>query len=285
MRWMRIPPVALVATCIVGVAWAQLNDEQPIAHVGPAVVTAGELKDLMRENARGGDLRKLTEALTPEGRERILRGRLDLKLLALAARDEGLDRNPAVRRAVDRATDAVLAQAAMDARGQAIDRSPAVLRQYYDAHENDFRVGQRVKARHIIVKTRQEGQEIERQLAAGGDFGAIAGARNTDNTRATQGELGWVSSGVMVKAFEAALFSLRAGVRSGIVESTFGFHIIEAESVDNGHLQAFDAVKDRIRQTLMAEAVERIKRTAAAQYPVSIDRDVLRQVGRPGEVK
>jgi peptidyl-prolyl cis-trans isomerase C len=285
MSWMRVPPVALVALCVVGAASGQVNDDQPIAHVGPAAVTAGDLKELMRENATSGDLRKLTEALTPEGRERLLQGRVDLKLLALAARDEGLDRSPAVRRALDRASDAVLAQAAIDEHSHALDLSSTALRQYYDAHPEEFRVGQRIKARHIVVKTRQEAEDIERQLAAGGDFGAIAGARNTDNTRPKNGELGWVSRGVMVKPFEAALFSLKPGERSGIVQSSFGFHIIEAEEVDAGRLQAFDAVKDRIRQTLIAEAVERLKKAAAAKYPVSIDRDVLRQVGRSGAVK
>jgi peptidyl-prolyl cis-trans isomerase C len=285
MSGIRIPSVAIVALCVVGATAAQVNDEQAIAHVGPAVVPAGDLKDLMRENATSGDLRKLTEALTPEGRQRLLQGRLDMKLLALSARDEGLDRRPAVRRALDRAADAVLAQAAIDERSHAIDLAPAALREYYDAHAQEFRVGDRIKARHIVVKTRQEAEDIERQLAAGADFGAIAGARNTDNSRPKNGELGSVSRGVMVKPFEAALFRLKAGERSGIVQSSFGFHIIEAEQVDPGHLQAFDAVKDRIRQTLIGTAVERLKAAAAAKYPVSIDRDVLNQIGRSGDAR
>lgn len=69
-------------------------------------------------------------------------------------------------------------------------------------------------------------------LRGGADFGALARKFSGDSASAAQGgELGWFRRGVMVKPFEDAAFRLRPGDLSPIVETQYGFHIIQVERV------------------------------------------------------
>lgn len=70
-------------------------------------------------------------------------------------------------------------------------------------------------------------RDIQRQLSEGGDFAALARKYSDDGSAFEGGELGWTSRGQFVPEFEAAAFQLEPGQRSDIVESEFGFHIIE----------------------------------------------------------
>jgi len=71
--------------------------------------------------------------------------------------------------------------------------------------------------------------DVLRQLEEGGDFAALARKYSDDGSAFEGGELGWTSRGQFVPEFEAAAFNLQPGERSAIVESEFGFHIIELQ--------------------------------------------------------
>lgn len=76
-------------------------------------------------------------------------------------------------------------------------------------------------------------------LRAGAEFAATARAFSADSaTRDSGGTLGWFRRGTMVKAFEAVAFRLRPGELSGVVETSFGFHIIQVERVQPAEVLA-----------------------------------------------
>jgi peptidyl-prolyl cis-trans isomerase SurA len=75
-----------------------------------------------------------------------------------------------------------------------------------------------------------EAREAMEALRDGEDFAAVARRYSDDpSTRERGGELGWFRRGRMVPAFERAAYSLRPGQVSGIVETSFGYHIIKLE--------------------------------------------------------
>lgn len=75
-------------------------------------------------------------------------------------------------------------------------------------------------------------QEALAELAAGEEFETVARRFSDDvGTRERGGELGWFERGRMVPEFERAAFALRPGQTSGIVETSFGFHIIKVDRV------------------------------------------------------
>ena len=86
-----------------------------------------------------------------------------------------------------------------------------------------------VHARHVLVDTRDEAERLLAQLEAGADFAELAATYSRDEpTRQTSGDLGWFPRGVlMAPELEDAAFALQPGELSGVVESSFGFHIVQ----------------------------------------------------------
>ena len=102
----------------------------------------------------------------------------------------------------------------------------------------------RVAARHILVaykgavgaepalrrsrsEARSRAEALASRIAAGGDFAAIATTESDDASKDRGGHLGAFGPGVMHPDFEEALFRLAPGAVSGVVETPFGFHLIE----------------------------------------------------------
>ncbi len=85
-------------------------------------------------------------------------------------------------------------------------------------------------------------EEAARALSrarSGEDFARLAREYSDDpGTRDQGGELGWVRSGELVAEFESALFAMQVGEVSDIVETPFGFHIIQLERIRGDERQA-----------------------------------------------
>lgn len=81
-----------------------------------------------------------------------------------------------------------------------------------------------------MAQARAKAQDILQQLDDGEDFATLARRYSDDTaTRQRGGELGWFRRGRFVPRFERVAFSLRPGQHSGIVETSFGLHIIKVE--------------------------------------------------------
>ena len=90
-----------------------------------------------------------------------------------------------------------------------------------------------VRARHLLVETREEAEAALARLQAGEDFATVAQEVSTDeSTREAGGDLGWFPLGQMVAEFEKVAFNTPVGKISEIVPTDFGFHIIKVEERD-----------------------------------------------------
>lgn len=90
----------------------------------------------------------------------------------------------------------------------------------------------KVKARHILVETKEDADKAIKRIADGETFDAVAKEVSTDTGSGAQGgDLGFFMRGDMVEPFENAAFSLPIGQVSEAIESQFGFHIIRVDEV------------------------------------------------------
>lgn len=112
------------------------------------------------------------------------------------------------------------------------------------------------RASHILIRwdddseaskkaAKEKARDILKDIKAGADFADKAREFGTDGTATRGGDLGWFSSGDMVKPFENAVFgATKKGLLNDVVETDFGYHIIEVTEVkDNNYYEI--AVIDR----------------------------------------
>ena len=94
---------------------------------------------------------------------------------------------------------------------------------------------EKARAKHILLRfddsnkstVRTEANRILNLLRSGSDFGETARTYSQDGSASNGGDLGWFTDGMMVKPFQDAVFSRRrSGLIPRIIETDFGFHII-----------------------------------------------------------
>lgn len=134
------------------------------------------------------------------------------------------------------------------------------LRRYYDSNKETFRTLERVKARHILIKTMEKPKEeaanlkkktedLLKQIKGGADFAEIAKKNSEDASNASKGgDLGFFAKGQMVPEFEKVAFSMKPGQISDIVTTSFGYHIIQVTDKEEARLKPFEEVKDQIQK-------------------------------------
>ena len=139
--------------------------------------------------------------------------------------------------------------------------------------KQEFTVTQ-THARHILIK-REQGvsdaylkqrlNQLRRRILNGEDFGELARIYSDDVASAVEnGDLGWITPGKMVPAFEQAMNQLKPGALSEVIESPYGYHLIEVL----GRRQ-----KDIGEEKLRADAQRELHlRKAEEQYQIWIHR-------------
>ena len=108
---------------------------------------------------------------------------------------------------------------------------------------------EQIHARQILVDTENEAIAVQRQLEAGTPFKTLAFQYEPD----TGGELGWFPQGYLLQPdIEYAAFALQPGQYSGIIPTSYGFHLIEVIEVDPQRTLSQDALLFTQRETLEA---------------------------------
>lgn len=85
----------------------------------------------------------------------------------------------------------------------------------------------RASARHILVSSREECENIKKQIESGTDFAEMAKQHSQCPSGRQGGDLGEFSEGQMVREFDQVVFHEEVGTVHGPVQTQFGFHLIE----------------------------------------------------------
>ena len=180
---------------------------------------------------------------------------IDRKALVLAARKQGLDKDPAVQRSIAHATDQALQNALLTR-----DIGPSVteeaIRARYDKTIANKPGEEEVHARHILVPDEATAKKVIAELDHGGDFTALAKKYSTDPAAQQGGDLGFFKKADMVPEFAAAAFALKPGeVTQSPVHTQFGWHVIKLDEKRVAPPPAFEQSRDEIRQQIIQEGV------------------------------
>ncbi|MFP4476611.1 MAG: peptidylprolyl isomerase [Desulfatibacillaceae bacterium] len=157
------------------------------------------------------------------------------------------------------------------------------IRAFYEKNKDKFKAPEQVEARHILIKVddsedkaaraeaRKRIEEVQNKLEGGGDFAALAKEYSDCPSASKGGNLGSFDRNRMVKPFEEAAFSLKTGERSDIVETRFGYHIIEVTGRRDEGVVAFEDVKDRIADYLQNQEISQLLKEEVAQLKQKAD--------------
>ena len=88
----------------------------------------------------------------------------------------------------------------------------------------------RATARHILVNTERECQDLKTQIESGSDFAQLAKQHSLCPSGKQGGELGEFGPGQMVKEFDQVVFSADLNQVQGPVKTQFGYHLLEVTS-------------------------------------------------------
>ncbi|NLF23206.1 MAG: hypothetical protein GX590_08590 [Lentisphaerae bacterium] len=135
---------------------------------------------------------------------------------------------------------------------------------YYDEHADQFTQDDEVTARHILIGSRDEdaakkaeakskAEALRKQLIEGADFAALAAEHSDCPSKSDGGSLGSFGRGRMVPAFETAAFALETNAISEVVETPFGFHIIQVTDRQAGGKASLESVREKLASQLTAQ--------------------------------
>ncbi len=134
------------------------------------------------------------------------------------------------------------------------------VKKYYAAHPAEFSVPEEREASHILIAVAKDAPQAEIDAAKAkalqieqdlkkdpSRFAELAKQYSQDpGSAANGGSLGFFKRGMMVKPFDDAVFSMKAGEISAPVRTDFGFHIIRLDAVKPEKVKTIDEVHDEI---------------------------------------
>lgn len=163
------------------------------------------------------------------------------------------------------------------------------IKQYYTSNKEKFDDPESVHARHILIKTDAKDNEtvknakkakiddLRKKVVSGADFAKTAQESSDCPSKAKGGDLGTFSRGRMIKPFEDAAFSQKINDIGPVVETQFGYHIIQVLEHNQAKSKTLDDVKDKITETLnqqkknqaIKDYIEGLKKNAKIVYSKS----------------
>jgi peptidyl-prolyl cis-trans isomerase C len=141
---------------------------------------------------------------------------------------------------------------------------------FYGKNEKSFTTPPTVDARHILVKCDRDADEtlhqmckakaesLQGKLADGADFAALAEAESECPSKEQGGALGPFPRGQMAPEFEEAAFSQAIDEIGPVVQTTFGYHIIQVTGKSDGKTASLEEASSDIRTYLEGSAKERV---------------------------
>ena len=135
---------------------------------------------------------------------------------------------------------------------------------FYDENPDKFEAPEQVRASHILLmvdakSTPEQKAELKKRLegiraeieSSAISFADAAAKYSQDRSNAAKGgDLGFFALGRMVKPFEEAAFATKPGTMSPVVETQFGFHVIQVAELKPAGTQPLEEAKTSIRQYL-----------------------------------
>lgn len=233
-----LPLVAATALCFAPLS--QAADAKVLATVNGKKITQQDYDAYTQENPQSLQI----------GKERILNELISRELVFQDALKKGLDKDKELLAKLEAVRQNLILGAALEKATSSQAIKDEELKKVYDARLAEFNV-QEFKARHILVKTKEEAEKIVTELDMGGDFAELAKKKSTGPTGKNGGDLGWFAPQQMVPEFSQAVSQLEKGkYTKSPVQTQFGWHVIKLEDTRSAVPPTFEQVKPQLKKVV-----------------------------------
>ncbi|MEQ8601708.1 MAG: peptidylprolyl isomerase [Marivibrio sp.] len=247
-----IPALALAAGLSVAgpspAAAQSLDPAQPAAVVGGETITLGEVRDAYRSLPQQYQAQGFG-AIYPS----LVENLVQQKVLEQRGREAGLASDPEVQERLAEVEGRIIGDTYLS-RAVEDSLSEERLRGEYERWLQQNPPREEVKARHILVDTKEQAADLIRQMGDGADFAALAQEHSMGPSGAQGGDLGWFQRGQMVPAFNDAAFGLEPNTYTAEpIQTEFGWHVILVEDKRTVDPASFEEMRPRLVAALGQE--------------------------------
>ena len=237
------------------------------AIVGDKKITDKEINSMLDMLPNGQMIKRFGfDRLLPQEKKKILNIIVENILLAKKAYQDGIDKTDEYKEKLKSIKDNLAVELYTKKIISNIKVTDKEAKEYYENHKAEYAIKDDLaKARHILVKTKQEAENIidELKKAKKGEveqkFIELAKSKSIGPSKKYGGELGWFNRARMVPEFSKAVFSMKKGEFSKEpVKTQFGYHVIYLEDFKKkGTVKPFEEVIDKIKEKLRREKIEK----------------------------
>lgn len=253
MKFIRQVAAVATAAALTSLAPAVLAEtaDPVVAKVNGAEIHRSEVeaaKTQLPEQYRDLPMERIYEPLLNQ----LIRS----KIIAQKARDAKLQETEEHKRRLAMIEDRLLEEAYLR---DAIEKklTEDALRARYKDSISKFEAAEEIRARHILVKSKEEAEAVIKEIEGGADFAKLAAEKSIGPSKTRGGDLDYFGRGQMVKPFEDAAFALKKGeITKTPVQTPFGWHVIKLEDKRKSAPPSFEESQDQLAQEMSQELAE-----------------------------
>ena len=252
-------PFKLIVMLSTSIAIAEDPNKIIAAKVNEYIITAQDVLDAFERLPS-----KIKERPLPELYPSIVNELINQHLITKQAYKEKLDQNTIIIDQIKKNKDQIIARYWMN--NFLINQTKREnIEIFYNNYLKSFKKSKEFNASHILVKKEKEALEIIKKLKDKARFSELAKAKSIGPSAKNEGQLGWFSSGQMVKEFEKATFALEKGEFTKTpVKTQFGFHIILLNDVRDSKPKKLSDIQqsiiDRIKKNSLSNLEKEIRK-------------------------
>ena len=250
-----------------------------VVRVGDRMLTLADYKRYVERNT-GTDLSQMT----PEVASAVLDQYVEEVMLSEYAAAHGVEvpaekiatavRNEAGSTVIEKRDEMRRQKLISDIAGSVAAPADGEVAEYYAQHPGEFRSGEELHVRQILVHDENLADDIVAKLKKGASFEDLSSQYSLAPNAKKGGDIGYVSRGELPKTFEDEIFNLKPGAVSNVIRTDSSFHIFKVDerrppgSID---LQtAAPVIRERLREEAIRNGIAQAVSKSKAEIPTAV---------------
>jgi peptidyl-prolyl cis-trans isomerase C len=193
-----------------------------------------------------------------QGKKQLLEQTIAFELFGKFGEEIKLDRTDEYKETVKKLAKEILIQMTINKVLSEVTLTDDEVQNYYNENKEKFMEQATASAKHILVATEEEANNIKAEIEESKiTFEDAAKKYSTCPSKEQGGDLGSFGRGMMVPEFEDAAFGAEIGKVTEAVKTQFGYHLILVEQKNDPKEKSFEEVKETVTGQLIQEAQQK----------------------------